>query len=84
MNDRQRLKHDSNLAVRLVCNKDPNRALWSSVPSFVALYDRVLAKISYVNACTLTQGSETSGVTTTKNEARVKLTDSTLEVSGAL
>lgn len=84
MNDRQRLKHDSNLAVRTVCNKDAFRALWSSLPAFVTLYDQVLAKISYVNACLVTQGSDTSGVTQAKGDARIKMTESTLEVAGGL
>jgi hypothetical protein len=84
MNDPQRLKHDSNLAVRTVCNKDANRALWSSLPAWTTIYDRVLAKISYVNACVLTQLSDTSGVTQAKKDARARLTDSILETAGAL
>jgi len=84
MNDRQRLKQDSNLAVRTVCNKDAYRALWSSLPAFVTLYDQFLAKISYVNACILIQGSNTSGVTQAKSDARSKMTDSTLEIAGGL
>ena len=53
MNDRQRAKHNSNLAVRTVCNKDANRALWSSLPAFTLLFDRLQAKTSLVNACAL-------------------------------
>jgi hypothetical protein len=84
MNDRQRLKHDSNLALRTVCNKDAFRALWSSLPAFVTLYDQVLAKISYVNACVLIQGSKTTGITQAKVDARTRMTESTLEVAGGL
>ena len=84
MNDRQRSKHDSNLAVRTVCHKEAHRALWNAVPAFVALHDRLLAKISYVNACSLIQTSNTTGITREKGEARQKMTESTLEVAGAL
>jgi hypothetical protein len=84
MNDRQRSKHDSNLAVRTVSEKPANRALWNALPAWTTIYDRFLAKISYVNACVLIQGSDTSGVTDAKTDARAKLTDSILETAGAL
>lgn len=84
MNDRQRSKHNSNLALRNTCNKETFRALWSSLPAWNALYDQFLAKIGYVNACVLIQGSDTTGVTAAKNDARTKLIANTLEIAGSL
>jgi hypothetical protein len=84
MNDRQRSKHDSNLATRNVCNKESHRALWSALPAWTSTYDQILAKISYVNACVLIQTSDTTGITRAKNEAREKLEESTLQVGGGL
>lgn len=84
MNDRQRSKYDSNLAVRNVCAKETSIALTASLPAWKPLSDNFLAKISYANACVLLQDSDTTGVTTAKNEARAKLIDNILETAGAL
>lgn len=84
MNDRQRAKHNSHLALRTVCNKAAHRSLWSSLPAFVLLYDRFLAKIALVNASLLVQGSDRTGVTEAKNDARRKLEGDALQVAGAL
>lgn len=61
MNDRQRSKYNSHLAVRNLCGKETSRALTSSLPAWAALYDRFLAKISYADACVLIQSSITTG-----------------------
>ncbi len=84
MNDRQRARHNRNLAVRTVCNQDANRALWSSLPAFTLLFDRLQAKVSLVNACALIQGNDRTGVTGAKNDARAKMCASTLEIGGAV
>jgi hypothetical protein len=84
MNDRQRLKYDSHLAVRSLCDKDTSLALTSSLPAWKPLYDRFLAKVSYAEACTLIQSSNISGVTEAKNQSRATLTAQILETAGAL
>jgi len=84
MNDRQRLKYDSHLAVRTLCAQDSSLALTASLPAWKPLYDRFLAKISYADACVLLQISDLSGITAAKNQARAELTANSLEVAGAL
>jgi hypothetical protein len=84
MNDRQRSKYDSHLAVRALCALDTSLALTSSIPAWTPLNDRFLAKISYVDACVLLQNSDTTGITGAKNGARTILIASILETGGAL
>ena len=84
MNDRQRSKYDSHLAVRNHCAKDTSLALTSSLPAWSPLYDRLLAKISYADACVLIQTSNTTGVTEAKNSARASLIATILAIAGAL
>jgi hypothetical protein len=84
MNDRQRLKYDSYLAVRTHCARDTSIALTSSIPAWTTLYDRFLAKISYADACVLIQNSDLTGITQHKNQTRAELTAHILQVSGAL
>jgi hypothetical protein len=84
MNDRQRNKYDSHLAVRTLCAKDTSLALTSSLPAWRPLYDRVLAKISYADACVLIQISDLTGITKAKNDARATLIANILETAGAL
>ena len=84
MNDRQRNKYDSHLAVRSLCAKGTSLALTSSLPAWKPLYDRFLAKISYADACVLLQTSNTTGVTEAKNQARAALIANILETAGAL
>ncbi len=84
MNDRQRLKYDSHLAVRALSAKETSQALTSSIPAWKPLYDLFLAKISYADACILIQTSNTSGITQAKNQKRAELTAQILETGGAL
>lgn len=84
MNDRQRAKYASHLAVRTVCNQESHRALWSSLPAFTLLYDRFLAKIALADAAVLVQRQDLTGIAAAKNDARGKLESTTLEVAGAL
>jgi len=84
MNDRQRLKYDSHLALRNLCAKGTSLALTSSLPAWKSIYDRVLAKISYADACVLTQISDLTGIAKAKNEVRATLTASILGTGGAL
>ncbi len=84
MNDRQRLKYDSHLALRSLCSKDASLAITSSLPAWKPIYDRVLAKISYADACVLLQISNFTGITKAKNDARATLIADTLATAGAL
>ncbi len=84
MNDRQRAKYNSHLALRTLCDKATSRALTSSLPAWAELYDRFLAKISYADACVLIQSSNTTGITEAKRIARSTLTANILETGGAL
>ncbi len=84
MNDRQRLKYDSHLALRSLCSMGTSLALTSSLPAWTPLYDRVLAKISYADACVLLQLRNTTGITAAKNQARATLIANILETAGAL
>ncbi len=84
MNDRQRNKYDSHLAVRSLCAKESSLALTSSLPAWKPIYDSILAKISYADACVLIQTSNTTGVTEAKNQARTTLIANILETAGAL
>lgn len=84
MNDRQRSQLDSSLAVRTVFSKEAYRGLWNGIPAVVLLHDRLLAKIALCNAAILIQGSDRTGVTEAKNDARAKLEAVTLEIAGLL
>lgn len=84
MNDRQSSKYNSHLAVRTVCAKDESRALTGGLPAWNALYDRFLAKVSFVDACVLIQGSNATGIAKAKNDTRATLTVHILETGGAL
>ncbi len=84
MNDRQRLKYDSHLALRTLCARDNSQALTSSLPAWKPLYDLFLAKISYVDACVLVQTSDTTGITKAKNQNRKEFTANILQFAGSL
>jgi hypothetical protein len=84
MNDEQRADINSYLALREVHQKAAHRALWSSLPAYALLFDRFLAKLSYINACLLIQNTDTSGITLAKKDARTKLTESIFEIAGLL
>lgn len=84
MNDRQRSKYNSHLAVRNVCDQDANSSLTSALPAWAEIYDRLLAKISHADACVLTQASNIAGITAAKKSARASLIAGILETSGAL
>ncbi len=84
MNDRQRLKYDSHLALRDLCSKESSLALTSSLPAWKPIHDSILAKISYADACVLLQISDLSGITKAKNNARATLIENILETGGAL
>jgi|GEM_PF-2705745 len=84
MNDRQRSKYNSHLALRNLCGKDASRALTSALPAWAEFYDRFLAKISYADACVLIQDSNTTGITEAKQSARTTLISHILETGGAL
>lgn len=84
MNDRQRSKYNSQLAVCTLCEQDANRTLSCSLPVWAAIYDRFLAKISHADACVLTRASNIAGITTAKKSARTSLIASIIETGGAL
>ena len=84
MTDRQRSKLKSFLALITVCEKPTHRALWNALVAFTTVFDQFRSRIALVDAHTVVQGADRSGITRQKEEATRLLIDLDEEIAGAL
>jgi hypothetical protein len=84
MTDRQRAKLKSFLALITVCEKPTHRALWNALIAFTTVFDQFRSRIALIDAYTVVQSADRSGITRQKAEATRLLIDLDEEIAGAL
>lgn len=84
MNDRQRSKLKSYLAVVTVCQKPDFRSLWNALVAFSTVFDQFRAKVALIDAYTVIQSADRKGITLQKEAATKAMIDLDEEIAGAL